>query len=292
MTYALVTPARNEARYIEKTIQSVVSQTILPVKWIIVSDGSTDHTDQIVRGYAAKYDFIQLLRREPDSGPNYASKAYAVRAAMELLNRIEYDFIGNLDADISFDPDYFERILVKFQENPNLGIAGGTILELQNKVYKPRFGNTTRSVPGAIQLFRRRCFEKIDGYVPLKTGGIDSLAEVMVRMHGWQVRSFRDIPALHHKRTGWATQSVYVARFRQGVMDYHLGMHPLYALLKFFRRLCEKPYLFGSALRAIGFTSAYAARKKRQIPDEVMRFVRHEQMARMRILFFKDKEKV
>lgn len=97
----LITPARNEEAYIVKTIQSLINQTILPKKWIIVSDGSTDRTDDIVKRYEANYDFIQLLRREPDTSRNFASKVYAIQAGFKLLNGIEYDFIGNLDADVS-----------------------------------------------------------------------------------------------------------------------------------------------------------------------------------------------
>ncbi len=123
--YVLITAARNEADYIEHTLKSVVKQTILPKKWSIVSDGSTDRTDEIVKRYEAKYDFIQLLRREPDGGRDFGSKVYAIRAGLEQLTGIEFDFIGNLDADISFESDYYESIFSIFMKYPKLGIAGG-----------------------------------------------------------------------------------------------------------------------------------------------------------------------
>lgn len=288
--YVLITSARNEEAYIEKTIRSVIAQTLLPKKWIIVSDGSIDRTDEIVQRYEAKYDFIRLLHKESDSNWNYASKVYAIRAGLVLLNNVEYDFIGNLDADISFEPNYFELILAKFREYPGLGLAGGTIHELTNGVFKARLGNTIRSVPGALQLFRRQCFEEIGGYVPLKTGGIDVLAQTMVRMHGWQVRSFLDIPALHHRRTGWSKENIFKASLRLGVMDYHLGMHPLYSLFKSLRRLCDRPYILKGVLRMTGFTLEYIKGRKRQIPNEVVDFVRREQVKRIWSLFLMKKE--
>ena len=288
--YVLITSARNEEAYIEKTIRSVIAQTLLPKKWIIVSDSSTDRTDEIVQRYEASYDFIRLLHRESDNGWNYASKVYAIQAGLMLLNNIEFDFIGNLDADISFEPSYYENILAKFKEYPRLGMAGGTILELKNGVYKARFGNTVRSVPGAIQLFRRQCFEEIGGYIPLKTGGVDSIAEAMARMYGWEVRSFSEFPVLHHRQIGWSERSIIKASIRQGVEDYHIGMHPLYSLFKSLRRFFERPYIVRGVLRMAGFTLEYINRQKRQIPNEVVNFIRREQLKRIWSFFLKKKE--
>jgi biofilm PGA synthesis N-glycosyltransferase PgaC len=288
--YVLITSARNEEAYIEKTIRSVIAQTVLPKRWVIVSDGSADRTDEIVKQYEANYDFINFVRKESDNSWNYASKVYAIRAGLELLNNVKYDFIGNLDADISFEPSYYEHILAKFRGFPHLGIAGGTIFELKDGVYQTRFGNTIRSVPGALQLFRRQCFEEIGGYIPLKTGGVDVLAQAMARMHGWEVRSFLEFPALHHRRTGWSKESIYKASLKLGVMDYHLGMHPLYSLFKSLRRLLIRPYVLGAVLRMVGFTLEYIKGQKRQIPIDVVNFVRREQLERIWYLFLRNKE--
>ena len=118
--YVLITAARNEEAYIEKTINSVISQTILPRKWVIVSDGSTDRTDQIVNKYAAKHDFIQLVHISGSTQRNFRSKVNAINIGYERLKHIEYEFIGILDADVSFKSDYFESILREFQKNPKL----------------------------------------------------------------------------------------------------------------------------------------------------------------------------
>ena len=117
-SYVIVTPARNEENYIEKTIKSVASQSLLPKKWIIVSDGSTDRTDIIVNEYSNKYDFIHLLRAEDDNKRNFGSKIMAFRAGVKQLTNLEYDFIGNLDADVSFYFNYYENLLQKFNNAP------------------------------------------------------------------------------------------------------------------------------------------------------------------------------
>jgi len=124
--YVLITAAKNEQDYIEKTIQSVLHQTILPHKWIIVSDGSTDNTDSIVKKYMEKHDFIKLITRTGNENRNFGSKAMSVTTAYEHIKNIDFDFVGNVDADISFDSNYYENMLFKFKGNPKLGIVGGT----------------------------------------------------------------------------------------------------------------------------------------------------------------------
>ncbi|MFX0199832.1 MAG: glycosyltransferase, partial [Candidatus Hodarchaeota archaeon] len=174
-SYVLITPARNEQDYIQKTIESVVSQTILPEKWVIVSDGSTDHTDEIVSHYAAKHDFIQFIRVSEHIQRNFWSKVHAFNAGYEQIKNTEYKFLGNLDADVSFNSNYYENVLLRFQTNPKLGIAGGIILELLNGQYVNQ-KLSLNSVAGAIQLFRRECYQDIGGYIPLTYGGVDSAA--------------------------------------------------------------------------------------------------------------------
>lgn len=288
--YVLITPARNEEAYIEKTIQAVISQTILPKKWVIVSDGSTDSTDEIVRKYSEKYLFIQLVRVESASNRNFSSKSCAFNAGYWEVKNHEYDFIGNLDADVSFESDYFERILQRFNSNFKLGIAGGWIHELQDGKYKERFGNRTRCVPGAIQLFRRQCYEDVGGYM-------DVVSEIKARMNEWEVKSFPDIKVLHHRRTrglpndeGTKTPengNILFEIFRQGIIEYSLGPHPLYQLAKCFYRLREKPYILGSFFRMGGFCWAFLRRDRRIIAEDVVKYLRKEQLARIESLFLK-----
>ena len=171
LSYVLLTAARNEEEYIENVIISVMAQSRRPRKWVIVSDGSTDETDRIVRSYESKTDFIVFARRDDRSGSvDFARKVQALRHGQSMLEDLSYGFIGNLDADITFDAGYFETLLGEFREHPKLGIAGGTLYEPVNGRFMPRYLSEPQYVPGAVQLFRRACFEQIGGYALSRWG--------------------------------------------------------------------------------------------------------------------------
>jgi glycosyltransferase involved in cell wall biosynthesis len=281
-TYVLITPVRNEEKYIENTIQAVAFQTILPAKWVIVSDGSTDRTDEIIKHHATGHQFIELLRLEDSERRDFSRKVYAVKAAYESLKHSHFDFIGFLDADISFDQNYYEKVLKRFSENPQLGIAGGVILEEHGGEFKKRFGNTDKMAAGANQLFRRACYENIGGFFPLKYGGEDLVACEMAKAHGWEVRSFPVLEVLHHRRSATGGMTVWRGRFRQGVGDYCLGYHPLFMLVKCLYRVVEKPYVLGSVLRLCGYILARLRPDELTLPDDFVRHLRQRQMLRLR----------
>ncbi len=170
--YVLMTAARNEAAYIEGTIKAVLSQTVKPRLWVIVSDGSTDGTDEIIREYEKNEGFLVYLRRhDPSSQVDFRRKVESLRLSQAMFNNLSYDFIGNLDADITFHADYFEILLHEFNKKPGLGIAGGVLYEPFNGRFVPRYLSEKRYVPGAVQLFRRQCYEQVGGYVGLRWGG-------------------------------------------------------------------------------------------------------------------------
>ena len=166
LTYVLITAARNEESNIEQTIKSVVSQTVLPKKWVIVSDGSTDHTDDIVKKYLSGNSWIEFIRMPEHKDRQFAAKVQCFNAGYEKVKELDFDIIGNLDADISFEKDYFEFLMSKFVEDSRLGVAGTPFVE-DGKHYDYRFTNIEH-VSGACQLFRRECFEEIGGYVPIR----------------------------------------------------------------------------------------------------------------------------
>ena len=198
--YVLLTAARNEAAYIEGTLRAVLAQSRKPRRWVIVSDGSTDETDQIVRNYASQADFIVFARRDDGSGGvDFARKVQALRHGYEMLEGLPYDFIGNLDADVTFEADYFETLLGEFHKNPKLGIAGGMIFEPLNGRFMPRYLSEPQYVPGAVQLFRRACFDQVGGYALSRCGGEDTIAVVTARMKGWETRSVPGLQVFHHK---------------------------------------------------------------------------------------------
>jgi len=282
--YVLITPARNEEANIERTAEAVLAQTILPQKWVVVSDGSVDRTEEIVARYAERHGFIRLLSAPKQGQKGFASKVRAFQAGYDQLKDTPYSFLGNLDADVSFGSDYYERILDKFQADPALGMAGGIILERIGDQFVPQ-RISSNSVAGAVQLFRRECFEAIGGYIPIQTGGIDAVAEIMARMHGWRVRTFSEVPVYHHRRVSTGKASILSTRFHHGVTNYLLGYHPLFQLLSCLYRIFDRPYLIGSALALLGYGWSHVRGYPRAIPDEVIHFLRAEQRARMTLFF-------
>jgi GT2 family glycosyltransferase len=280
--YALVTAARNEEKDLPRTIESVIRQTVLPVKWIIVSDGSTDQTGAIVKKAAAIHPFIELVELPSGAPRDFSSKVFALRPGLARLASLDYEYVGNLDADVSFAENYFEQILARFGESPQLGIGGGFIYEEQNGEFRSRPSNSTRSVAGAVQLFRRSCFEAIEGYQPLHHGGIDALAELMARNKGWQVQAFPELPVRHHRPTGYGDGQVLRTRLRQGKMDYDLGSHPLFEVFKCLRRGKEKPYAVGAVLRLASFVNCHLLQKPRPISPQLVQACQAEQKTRLK----------
>jgi len=279
--YVLITPAKNEEEFIGKTIESVLAQTIRPHRWIIVSDGSTDSTDAIVSNYASQYSFIAFLNTSSQGLRNFGSKVNAFNAGYKELKNTRYDFIGNLDADVTFEPRYFENILNSFSNNPGLGMAGGIIQELVSGKYVDQ-NISLNSVAGAVQLFRRECFEEIGGYIPIRTGGIDAAAEIVARMHGWAVRTFPEYKVLHHRRVAGSTGNILISRFRQGIMYYALGYHPVFQTIRCLYKVTDKPYFGGSIFLLSGYFWACLRKQPKSIPANAITYLREEQMKRLR----------
>jgi glycosyltransferase involved in cell wall biosynthesis len=309
LTYALVTPARNEAAFIEQTICSVIAQTALPRRWIIVSDGSTDGTDEIVQRYARGHDWIELLRMPERRDRQFAAKAHAFNAGYARLSSIlppgrrplwaggcpltsdsGFDIIGNLDADITFESDYFEFLVSKFQLFPELGVAGTPFVEdhdrLDRHSYAHQFANSTH-VSGACQMFRKKCFEEIGGYVPIKVGAVDWIAVTTARMKGWQTRTFTEKVCFHHRKLGVGSGShgKLSMRFHYGRKAYMVGGHPLWECLRGLFQVREKPLVLGGLWFIGGYFWAALHRSERTVSSELIQFHRAEQMARLRGLF-------
>lgn len=280
---ALVTPARNESTFLRETIEAVVAQTIRPVRWVIVSDGSTDGTDEIVKAYASQYGWIEFVRIPERQERHFAGKVNAFNAGYERLRDLDYDVIGNLDADITFEKDYFAFLLEKFQENHELGVAGTPFTEGQRQ-YDYRF-TSIEHVSGACQLFRRKCFEEIGGYVPIKTGGVDLIAVITARMKGWQTRSFPEKFSVHHRKMSSANHSFLGIAFAGGRTDYTHGCDPVWEIFRSIYQMTRPPFVIGGVLCLAGYFSAMLTRAERIVPAELIRFRKAEQMRRLRDFF-------
>jgi len=276
--YVLMTAARDEAEFVGLVLESVARQTIKPIRHVVVDDGSKDATEQIIRQWGQKEEFIRLKAREKSSVRTFGSKVAALKAAYEDVRGLQFDFIGCLDADITLPPDYYERIIGRMDANPKLGVASGLCLQKAGSDWIKIMTNV-QHVPGALQFFRRQCYEAIGGYEKVTVAGVDSLAEIKARMMGWETRSFEDIFAYHHKPIGSATGGRLKTSFRRGMTDYLLGKHPLYVLAKGVRRLAAPPYVSGAAAHLYGYFSLLFAKKPMDVSPEVRTYVRAEEMA-------------
>ncbi len=286
MEYVLITPARNEEKFIEKTILSVIGQKTRPKKWVIVSDGSTDRTDEIVKKYLPENDWMGLIRLGENCDRNFAAKVRCFNAAYEIIKNEEYDIIGNLDADISFDEDFYQYLLDRFMENENLGVAGTPFVEAGFHSHSHGYVNFEH-VSGAVQTFRRSCFEDIGGYVPVAGGGIDWIAVTSARMKGWQTRTFTGKVCYHARQMGTAESGKLAAQYRLGGNDYYLGGHFVWQLFRSVYQMKEKPFVIGGIFLLAGYLSAFARRVKRPVSRELIRFHQREQMQRLKRVFWK-----
>jgi glycosyltransferase involved in cell wall biosynthesis len=280
LSYVLITPARNEARFIEGLIQSMIRQTVLPLKWVIVNDGSTDATAKIVSSYLDDHRWIELLNLDPHRERSFAAKVHAFNAGLERVQGLRFEVIGNVDSDVSFEADYMQFLLQKFKEDTRLGVAG-TIFQEDGYSSGTDSFEGSNHVAGGCQLFRRRCFEEIGGYIPNKAGGIDWIAVTTARMKGWTTRSFREKHFFHYRSLGTAERSLLASAFSYGEKDYYLGNHPVWEGFRIGYRIFKKPLFFGAMALLLGYGSALLRRMDRPISDELMRFHRREQMTKL-----------
>lgn len=278
--YVIVTAAHNEEQFMELTIRSVLAQSTQPVCWVIVSDRSTDRTDSIAASFASQHQFIRFVRRDHSLSRGSASKISALHEGILHLADCEYDFIANLDADVSFNPDYFTFLLAEFQKDPSLGIAGGVVCDPHKGDFRPRISNTLRSVAHAGQMVRRTCYDQIGGWMPLQFGGEDWYTEIRARKLGWHVAAFATQELLHYRPTGGASPLIR-HRFSEGQMDHSVGSHPVFEIVKCARRVMERPFLLGALARMAGFLWCFATRRPRALDAELVRFLRKEQLGRI-----------
>lgn len=277
--YVLITPARNEGSFIEKTIASVIRQTVLPAKWIIVDDASTDRTREIVSRYCDRHAWIEMIKMPSHEGYSFAAKARCFNVAFEQLRPMDFSIVGNLDADVSFDGDLFAFLLDQFVLWPELGVAGVPMSEAGHDAVEDGRFNVT-DVFGACQLFRRQCLEAIGGYPEIK-GGVDWAAVRLARMKGWQTRSFLEKRFFHHRAMGASHCSVWRSIWNHGQKDYYLGNHPLWELFRVMYQMTTRPILIKGVILLGGYMSAYLRRIERPIPAELIRFHQKEQLRRL-----------
>ncbi len=245
-----------------------------------MNDGSTDATASVVEPYATKYDWIELVNMPVRQERNFAAKVHGFNAGQERVKDLDYEVIGNLDADVLLDTDHFEFLLTKFKTDPRLGVAGTVFRE---EGYDSGIDSLEGQlhVSGQCQLFRRECFAGIGGYFANKAGGIDWIAVTTARMKGWKTRSYREKSFFHFRHLGTAERSAFAAAFSYGEKDYYLGGHPLWELFRVAFRMVKRPYLVEGFALGLGYAWAAVRRTKRPISTELMVFHRHEQIRKL-----------
>lgn len=281
--YVLVTPVRDEEMTIGLTITSVLAQTVRPHEWIIVSDGSTDRTNKIVSTAACEHPWIKLLDLPPRPGRDFAAVVKNTERGVRALECSEYAFLGLLDADVSFQADYFEQLLERFSATARLGLAGGVVIDVGTA--RDRLPRNRSDVPGAVQFFRRECFESLGGLVAIPEGGWDALTCATARLRGYETRLATDLIVDHHKPRNIAHGGHLRRRWQLGIRDHALGYHPVFELLKCCGKVHHQPFLFGAVAWWLGYCSAMLRRRARIVPTDLVAFLRYEQITRLRRLF-------
>jgi poly-beta-1,6-N-acetyl-D-glucosamine synthase len=276
--YVLITAAKNESEYIARTLESVVNQTVLPEKWVIADDGSTDGTGAIIRQYQKDHGFIELISQPQAATRNFGAKARALRTALASLAGTGYDFIGNLDADVSFNAQFYETLLDRFSRESELGITGGVIWELHKKKWRYAPSRPDWCVGGATHFFRRKCFEDVgSGYEPLRYGGEDTVAEYCARDKGWKVKAMKDCIVLHHKPSVLISGKPWRMPYAMGRQEYHWGTGILFEGAKCLSRCVLGPFSADGYARFLGYMGQLLTRAKRDVPDATARIVRRQQ---------------
>jgi glycosyltransferase involved in cell wall biosynthesis len=275
--YVVISPVKNEADYIQLTLDSMVHQTITPAAWIIVNDGSQDETEAIVRKYAERYAWIRLVNRSGDAvrkrGKGVVEAFYAGYATL----REDYDFIVKLDGDLSFEPTYFESLLLEFEKDTRLGIAGGALYEKPDgkNWYLYTYSDEVR---GCIKMYRRACFEAIGGLVPAM--GWDGIDEWTAFSSGWRVRSFFDYKVYHYRFTGMAT-GLLKSFAEQGYGAYSIGYHPLFLVARGVKCMLVRPFVIGGLAMIVAFFRAGLERRKRLSSPSVIQYIHKAQMRQL-----------
>jgi poly-beta-1,6-N-acetyl-D-glucosamine synthase len=284
--YVLITPARNEAKFIANTIKSVKDQIFKPLCWVIVDDGSSDKTLHIVQPLIEKINFIKLIAMERKGEMSFAGKAIAFACGLKEISNLEYKFIGNLDADISLQSNYFNDLIAKMETDSTIGIGGGIVYTKIGEKFVTS-DTTLDSVGGAVQMFRRECFEAVGGYKPLKYGGIDAAAELTAKMLGWKVQKFPELRAYENRRTGSAQAKPIKSSFQYGRRFHSLGYHPFHYFIRCVYRIKGPPLLLGSIVSFLGFMESWFKKRPVLLAQDIVHHMRCEHSRKIRDFFIK-----
>ncbi len=270
--YVVISPVRNEEDYLRKTIESLANQTIKPMEWIIVNDGSTDKTEEIIKEYMPKYGWIRLLTLS-DRGYYYPGTGVVnvVKKGYETVQTKDWEYLVKLDCDLSFDKDYFEKLFNEFDKNPKLGIASGCVyLPINNQLIQEA-AQTDHPV-GASKVYKRQCWDAIDGLKPIP--GWDLADLLSAQMNGWETANFFDLVIVHYRLTGSRRKGLFGPKFLQGRFEYRHGYAFLYTCFKSIFHLFSKPFIIGSIGKVTGYLYAAIIREPYLFEKDMRKFLR------------------
>jgi biofilm PGA synthesis N-glycosyltransferase PgaC len=275
--YVVITPVRNEAKYVGRTIESMAAQSPLPTHWVIVDDGSTDGTSDILAAAARRYAWVTVVNR-PDRGfrKTGGGVVEAFYDGYATLREDDWDLLVKLDGDLSFAADYFQKCLDHFARDPRLGIAGGTIYVIEKerlKVDSP--GDPEFHVRGATKIYRNACWRQIHPLIPAP--GWDTIDELKANMLGWKTRTLGDVPLVQHRATG-AVNGEWPNWFKNGLANYITGYHPAFMFAKCVKRLGTRPPVVAAAALWMGFCSGFFKRQPHVAESSVVRYLRRQQI--------------
>jgi poly-beta-1,6-N-acetyl-D-glucosamine synthase len=286
--YLVISPAKDEAERIEKTIQAMTRQTILPMRWVVVDDGSQDKTSEIVRDYASKHNWIHLHRIERDATRKLGSaEIQAFATGFELVKNVDFDFVVKLDCDLDLPADYFESLLEKFHADPRLGIASGQFYEDGPKGWKVSW-MPPYHVAGASKVVRAQCFEDIGGF-PTRPGW-DTADEIKARFRGWKTRHFPEL-SFYHLRNEGAALGFLRTNLLHGEIYYVCGGGALFFSFKVFHRMfTSRPFVLSGLALTWGYLGALLARKKRLVNESEREFYKNALNQRIWARFSRDEK--
>ena len=271
LKYVIITPVRDEELYVSETISSVLGQSHLPEKWVIVDDGSTDKTIEIINKYTKGLGWVTVLTTGSEKRNLGSAEIIAFRKGFEAVKDISYDFIVKLDGDVSLDPDYFQNIINRMSSDPGWGIASGTYCEKKGGEWVP-VKMPFYHAAGASKILRRECYDAIGGFVAKK--GWDTLDEIRAGLKGWKTGHFEDIKFHHLKPEGAAMGNLKTHKFH-GEIYYETGGGHLFLFVKAVHRMFSMgPFIIGGAAMIIGYLRPLAAGKPRLVDKEEARYYR------------------
>jgi len=284
--YVLITAAYNEEKTITGTIKSVLAQTHRPEKWIIVSDGSTDGTDALIKGFSRQYGFIQYARQEKRASDRNRlekvtiAQARAMAHGIDLMKPVAYEFMGNLDADTILTRNFYERIILQMEADQRIGIAGGGVysVDTDGKILPGGFIQPD-FVGGPVQVFSRSCLEEIGGY--LEAGHADCVAVLRAKMKGWKVQCFPDVQAFQHEMPNNTIRMKVPTCFRMGHMDYLMGGLLTFQLIRSVHRMINPPYFLAGAAMLMGYFFPLLRRETIRVPKSVVDYLQVDQIEKL-----------